>query len=130
MNETIFYDIFRAKRKWLRRKFRGRRQLRVLKNLGRGKRVKIMYDISERRSKISPPSTFTLFPPRPLGCCAISKDSSYTKNEYNLSLLQIRSSNAFLFDNFFKIALFFEKPANNCFWDTFDHFSGKGCVLP
>ncbi len=41
-------------------------------------------DISERRSKTKPPSTLTVFVPRPLGRCVTSKESSYTKNENNL----------------------------------------------
>ncbi len=80
-------------------------------------------DISERKSKD------TLFATRLLDRCATCKKSSYNKKEYNL-FYHAFGAECFFSTIFSKKAVFSEKTMKNCFRGKFDHFLGKGRVLP
>ncbi len=85
-------------------------------------------DISERRSKWSPPSILSLFTTLPLCQCATCKGSSYTKNKYNLFYQKLDAE--YFFNSFLKNAVFSEKTVKNCFGAHLTIFKRKEASCP
>ncbi len=86
-------------------------------------------DISECRSRGSPPSTLTLFATWSLSRCATCKESSYAKNKYNFFYHKSDAEYFFIQQFIWKNLVFSKKIVKNFIGGTFDYFLGEGGVL-
>ncbi len=98
-----------------------------LKEKSLAQEVRQKSDISERRS-------FAHFNPyfvcNTSNCVTVRPVRTHLTPKMNIAFfIRNLTLNIFLFDNFFKKAVFSDKTAKNCFGSAFDNFLGKEGVL-